>query len=126
MMQATNSNQQELDGGLQNILSNIIQEQVDSMVSEMTAKVSEELKDLLDQAMEHVKETLGGLAEQVFGGTEENQGAQAMLEPIFETLEQCLKPAARSSSTPSRRPPASWAWTCRALGQQTRAIGRRR
>ena len=57
MMQATNSNQQELDGGLQNILSNIIQEQVDSMVSEMTAKVSEELKDLLDQAMEGVKET---------------------------------------------------------------------
>jgi hypothetical protein len=29
----------------------------------------------------------------VFGGTEENQGAQALLDPIFATLEECLKPA---------------------------------
>jgi hypothetical protein len=63
------------------------------MVNEMTAKVSQELTELLDGAMETVKETLGGLAEQVFGGQEENQGAQALLEPAFEVVESLMAPA---------------------------------
>ena len=87
MLSTTGSNQQELEGGLQGILQNIIQEQVDEMVNEMTAKVNEELKDLLDGAMETVKDTLGGLGEKVFGGTDENKGAQALLEPLFEVAE---------------------------------------
>ena len=59
MLQTTGSNQQELEGGLQNILQEIIQQQVDEMVNEMTAKVNEELKDLLDGAMDTVKEHAG-------------------------------------------------------------------
>ncbi|MET0551443.1 MAG: hypothetical protein ABW221_00295, partial [Vicinamibacteria bacterium] len=93
MLQATNSNQQALEGGLQNILQSIIQTQVQEMTQEMTAKVSSELKDLLDSAMDTVKESLGGLAETVFGGTEGNQGAQALLDPIFEQAEALLAPA---------------------------------
>ena len=93
MLQTTNSNQQALEGGLQNILQSVIQTQVQEMTQEMTAKVSNELKDLLDSAMDTVKEALGGLAENVFGGTEGNQGAQALLEPAFEMAEGLLAPA---------------------------------
>jgi hypothetical protein len=63
------------------------------MTQEMTAKVSSELKDLLDGAMETVKESLGGLAESVFGGTEGNQASQALLDPMFEAVEGLLAPA---------------------------------
>jgi DNA anti-recombination protein RmuC len=93
MLQATTSNQQSLEGGLQGILSDIIQTQVQEMTQEMTAKVSSELKDLLDGAMDTVKGSLGGLADRVFGGTDENKASQELLDPLFEAAEGLLKPA---------------------------------
>jgi hypothetical protein len=93
MLQTTSSNQQSLEGGLQGILSDIISTQVQEMTQEMTAKVSNELKEHLDGAMDFMKNSLGGLADKVFGGTDGNKASQELLDPLFEQADALLKPA---------------------------------
>jgi hypothetical protein len=54
--------------------------------------VSEELKQLLESAMGHVKETLDNLAEGIFESKEGQGGARELLEPIFNQIEGLIEP----------------------------------
>ena len=106
MLQTTSSHQEELGGGLQNILQEIIQSQVDDMVNEMTAKVNGELKDLLDQTMDHVKEVLGEAGRAGVRRHRPEPGRPGTAGAALRRASGCWLPRT-CSSTRSRPQPAS-------------------
>lgn len=84
--------QQTLAAGLDDIVNNVITTTVEDMLSQTRAKVSEELKALLESAMGNVKNTLDNLAENIFDSKNGQTGAREMLEPLFNQLEGTIEP----------------------------------
>jgi hypothetical protein len=92
MLGVTGDNQESLGGGLKDIIQNVVKSQVDEIVNEVTAKVQDELKDLLGQAMDVVSDTLKGLAGKIFDSGDQQKGSQDELKPIFDMIDAIMEP----------------------------------
>jgi uncharacterized phage infection (PIP) family protein YhgE len=78
--------------GLEEVLANVIQSPITELAEEMQEKISNELKGLVDEATDELKEALGGLGQQVLGAKEGSASGRGSIEPLFDKLDEFFDP----------------------------------
>jgi|GEM_PF-4472790 len=78
--------------GMEMVQGNVIENGVNAALDELQGSVEEQLNALIDQLLEQVVSTLGGVRESLFGNAEEASLERKALEPILDQLGVVLDP----------------------------------